>query len=535
MQNDLTKGSVFSNIVRFSMPYFAAYFLQTFYGLADLFITGRFCGAETITAVANGSQVMHFVTVVIVGLSVGTTVMIAHEVGRGSSRSSIKTSSAEAGEHARGNIAGASKKAGSRIDRIIGNTVTVFAAFALLMTAVLIFCARGIVAVMQAPPEAQAGMLTYIMICFAGIPFITAYNVIAAVFRGLGDSRTPMVFVGIACVLNVGLDFLMIGGFSMGAAGAALATIIAQTTSVLLALMWIRIRNRQAEADAAAERVAAAAAVSTNAGSETAAGIADSETGCRTAGDGSAGAAGAGSAAASGTGIRFTRADLAPDRDIIEGFMRIGLPIACQDAFIQVSFLVITAIANSRGVEIAAAVGIVEKIITFLFLVQSSMLSTISSVGAQAVGAGLYERARKILFTGMALSVAVNAVFTVTFQFASEDVLSLFTSNADVVEYGSQYLRTYILDAVLTSIHFCFSGYFSCIGMSIWSFIHNAASIVLVRIPGAYLASKLFPDSLYPMGLAAPAGSLLSAVICVCVYIYIQKKTVYGGKDITTA
>lgn len=499
MQNDLTKGSVFSTIVRFSLPYFAAFFLQTFYGLADLFITGQFCGAETITAVANGSQVMHFVTVVVVGLSVGTTVMIAHEVGRGSSGSSIKTSSAETGEHAtengehaHGRSSGVAGKAGSRIDRIIGNTVTVFAAFALLMTAVLLFCARGIVAIMQTPPEAKAGMLTYIMICFAGIPFITAYNVIAAIFRGLGDSRTPMVFVGIACVLNIGLDYLLIGSFSMGAAGAAFATIIAQTTSVILAFIWIRISNGTDKGQAPVGTWR--------------------------------------SSATHGTGIHFTKADLVPDRSIIEGFVRIGLPIACQDAFIQVSFLVITAIANSRGVEIAAAVGIVEKIITFLFLIQSTMLSTISSVGAQAVGAGMYERARKILFTAMALSIAINAVFTVSFQFISEDVLSLFTNNADVVEYGSQYLRTYILDAVLTSIHFCFSGYFSCIGMSIWSFIHNAVSIVCVRIPGAYLASKLFPDTLYPMGLAAPMGSLLSAVICVAVYIYIQRQTIYGGK-----
>ena len=465
MQNDLTRGSVFGTIAKFSLPYFVAYFLQTFYGLADLFITGQFCGAETITAVANGSQVLHFVTVIIVGLSVGTTVMIAHEVGR-SSHSGSKTSTRDS-------------EGGDRIGKIIGNTVTVFAAAALLLTAVLLFAARGIVALMQTPPEAQAGMMTYIMICFAGIPFVVAYNVIAAVFRGLGDSRTPMYFVGIACVLNIALDYLLIGGFSMGAAGAALGTIIAQTASVILSLIWIKVNNGRS---------------------------------------------------ANGTGIHFSRDDLVPDKEIISGFVRIGLPIACQDGFIQVSFLVITAIANSRGVEIAAAVGIVEKIITFLFLVPSSMLSTISSAGAQAVGAEMYDRARKILFTGMAIAVSIGAVYAVSFQFIADDVMSAFTDNADVIRYGSQYLRAYIIDAVLASVHFCFSGYFSCIGMSIWSFIHNAISIVCARIPGAYLASKLFPDTLYPMGLAAPAGSLISALICIGVYIYIQRTTRFGEK-----
>lgn len=502
--NDLTGGSVFRTIVRFSLPYFAAYFLQTFYGLADLFITGQFCGADTITAVANGSQIMHFVTVVVVGLSVGTTVMIAHEVGRSSTHSSIKTS-----EHSSAAISGDAEswKSGhssgktsehARIDRIIGNTVTVFTAAALVMTAVLLLCARGIVGIMQTPPEARAGMLTYIMICFAGIPFITAYNVIAAVFRGLGDSRTPMCFVAVACVLNIGLDYLFIGGFSMGAAGAALATVIAQTVSVILSLIWIKISNKRGS-NAEADFIGHGSA-----------GNSDRSTAVR-------------------TGIHFSKADLIPDRDIFSGFVRIGLPIACQDGFIQVSFLVITAIANSRGVEIAAAVGIVEKMITFLFLVPSSMLSTISSVGAQAVGAELYGRARKVLFTGMAIACSIGAVFAVSFQFISEDVLGMFTSDTVVIRFGSQYIRAYIIDCVLASIHFCFSGYFSCIGMSIWSFIHNAVSIVCVRIPGAYLASKLFPDDLFPMGLAAPMGSLLSAVICVGVYIYIQRRTVYGG------
>ena len=227
MQNDLTRGSVFNTIVRFSLPYFAAYFLQTFYGLADLFITGQFNGADAITAVSGGSQIMHFVTVVIVGLSVGATVMIGHAVGMKSR--SVRSQ--------------AQSKSDERIGRIIGNTVTVFTAAALVMTLVLLFSARMIIRIMQVPPEAEEGMQIYLMICFAGIPFITAYNVIAAVFRGLGDSRTPMIFVAVACMLNIGLDYLFIGGFSMGAAGAALGTIIAQTVSVLIALLWIARKN----------------------------------------------------------------------------------------------------------------------------------------------------------------------------------------------------------------------------------------------------------------------------------------------------
>ena len=447
MKRDLTRGSVIGAIVRFSVPYFISYFLQTFYGLADLFITGQFNGAGAITAVAGGSQIMHFVTVVVVGLSVGTTVLTGHAVGSRDDR---------------------------RISRITGNTVSVFLISALVMTGALLFAAPGIVDVMQTPPEARQGMLTYIMICFAGIPMITAYNVIAAIFRGLGDSRTPMYFVFTACVLNVGLDYLLIGVLGMGPSGAAIATVVSQTVSVILYIILILTRE---------------------------------------------------------TGIHVTKSDLVPDKEIISGLIRTGLPIACQDGFIQVSFLVITAIANSRGVEIAAAVGIVEKMITFLFLVPSSMLSTISSAGAQCIGAEMYARARKVLMTGMAISVSIGAVFAVTFQFMSAKAVGTFTSDPEVIRYGTQYLMAYVTDCVFASVHFCFSGYFSCCGLSIWSFIHNACSIVLVRIPGAYLASRLFPDTLYPMGLAAPAGSLLSALICVLVYFMIQKKTRFGGPD----
>ena len=197
----------------------------------------------------------------------------------------------------------------------------------------------------------------------------------------------------------------------------------------------------------------------------------------------------------------------------------IGVPVAFQEGLIQVSFLVITAIANSRGVNVAAAVGIVEKIICFLFLVPSSMLSTVSAVAAQNAGAGKHERGRKALWYGISVCVITGAVVFVTCQFAAERIVGVFvTDEPEVVRLGGQYLRSYTIDCAVAGIQFCFSGYFSAYGKSLYSFFHNITSIALVRIPGAYLASVLFPATLYPMGLAAPMGSLLSSVICVFLY-----------------
>ncbi|MBR1780698.1 MAG: MATE family efflux transporter, partial [Oscillospiraceae bacterium] len=218
-------------------------------------------------------------------------------------------------------------------------------------------------------------------------------------------------------------------------------------------------------------------------------------------------------------------ADFRVDHTVMGALLRVGLPVAAQDGLIQIAFLTITMIANRRGVDVAAAVGIVEKFISFLFLVPSAMLSSVSAIAAQNAGAGKHDRARKTLGYAVAISVGAGLVFVVICQFAAADILRLFAREEEqVIALGAQYLKTYVLDCVFAGVHFCFSGYFCAYQRSILSFAHNLASILLVRIPGAWLASALWPDSLYPMGLAAPLGSLLSAVICVAAYLVLRKK-----------
>lgn len=441
MQKNLTQGSVLKNLIRFSLPYLLSCFLQTFYGLADLFITGQFNGADVITAVSVGSQITHMLTVIIVGLAMGTTVTIGHAVG-------------------------AEKK--EQASRTIGNTVILFAAFALAATVLLILCLNGIVAAVATPSEAVEQTKSYLFICFIGVPFITAYNVISSIFRGMGDSRTPMYFVAIAGVVNVILDYLFIGAFGMGATGAALATVAAQAVSVTLALAAMLRMD---------------------------------------------------------LGIKMSRQDFAPERETMSAILKVGFPIAAQDGFIQISFLIITAIANGRGVDVAAAVGIVEKLISFFFLVPSAMLSSVSAIAAQNAGAGKHSQGRRVLCYGIGISVAFGLAVALFCQFGSEFLVGLFAKGEpEVVKLGGQYLRAYVFDCVAAGIHFCFSGYFCAYGKAILSFVHNLLSVLLVRIPGAYLASVFFPDTLYPMGWAPPAGSLLSALICIGFFMWLRKK-----------
>lgn len=314
MERNLTTGNIGKTIAYFALPYLLSYFLQTLYGMADLFIIGQFDGVDGITAVSNGGQVMHMLTVIIVGLAMGTTVTIGKSVGAG------KLDAASVS---------------------IGNTVTFFMGMSVVVMAVLVFLVNPIVTLIGIPAEAVARTRQYLFVCFLGIPFITAYNVISAIFRGLGDSQSPMYFIAIACVANIVLDYVFIGGLGMGPIGAALGTTLAQTISVIISLIAIRRKE---------------------------------------------------------TGIHLTKKELRVKRDVLGQILKIGIPVAVQDGCIQVAFIVISVIANHRGLNDAAAVGVVEKLIGMIFIVPSSMLATVSALSAQNIGAGRHDRARKLLY-----------------------------------------------------------------------------------------------------------------------------------------
>ncbi len=447
MERDLTKGSVFGNVVRFSLPYLLSYFLQTLYGMADLFIIGQFEGAASTTAVSVGSQVMHMITVMIVGLAMGTTVSIGQAIG-----------------------AGNKKRAGAAT----GNTVTLFVLVSIVLTAVLLLLVSPIVSVMSTPEEAVEGTKSYLVVCFIGIPFITAYNIISSIYRGLGDSKTPMYFIAVACAANIALDYLFMGAFDMGPTGAALGTTLSQALSVVISLIAMRRRKN---------------------------------------------------------GITLEKSDFAPDRDVMREILKVGVPIALQDGLIQIAFIVITVIANKRGLTDAAAVGIVEKIISFVFLVPSSLLSTVSALGAQNIGAKKYDRADKTLGYAVLIAVVFGSAVAVLMQFCAAAAVGCFQNDPDVVAAGAQYLKGYIWDCIFAGIHFSFSGWFCACKKSYISFVHNITAIALVRIPGVWLMSQRFPDTLFPMGLATACGSLVSSIICVAAFaavLHKRKKTAVG-------
>ncbi len=434
-----TEGKILTPLIRFALPVLLALFLQAMYGAVDLLIVGQFGASTDVSAVSTGSQIMHTVTVVIVGLSMGITILAGQRIG--------EERPEEAG-------------------RVIGSGICLFAVIAAVMTAVMMLFASPMAWVMHAPQEAFFQTVSYIQICSAGTVFIVAYNVLGSVFRGIGDSKMPLITVAIACVLNIGGDLLLVGGFHMGVAGAAYATVFAQAFSVILSVLIICRRRLPFE---------------------------------------------------------FTRRSLRFDRMVIRRIVVLGLPIALQDLLVSISFLVIIAIVNSLGVVASAGIGVAEKLCAFIMLVPSAYMQAMSAFVAQNVGAKKPERAKKALFYGIVSSVAAGLVMAYISFFHGNILAGLFSRDQAVIAAAADYLRAYAIDCIFTAFSFCFAGYFNGCGRTVFVMIQGLAGSFAARIPVSYLMSRIPGISLFGIGLAVPVSTVLQIVLCVGYLLHMEK------------
>ena len=430
---DLTQGRVPKVLLQFAVPFLIANVLQALYGGADLFVVGQYDDAASVAAVAIGSQVMQTITGIILGLTTGTTVLIAIATGAKDDRQVAST---------------------------IGSSIWLFALVGIFLTLVMTLSHNSIASLMHTPEEAMRDTRHYILICSIGIPFIMGYNVVCGILRGLGDSKTPLYFVGLACVINIVLDFLLVGFFHMRAAGAAIATISSQGISFAMAL-WFLYRK--------------------------------------------------------GFHFEFSRHDIRLDRILSKKIMILGAPIALQDALINVSFLLITVIAS-------ASLGVVEKIIVFAMLPPMAISSAVATMTAQNYGAKLISRMNRCLYAGIGMALVFGLAVCVYSQFLPETLTGIFTNDPAVVAVAADYLRGYSIDCVMVSFVFCINSYFSGQGNSVFPMIHSMIATFLVRIPLSYLFSLIDPSSLFFMGFASPISTFVSLLICIWYMRYTRNK-----------
>lgn len=436
---DFTEGKILPQLLSFAFPVLLALFLQAMYGAVDLLVVGQFSTPEEVSAVSTGSQILHSITTVITGLAMGITVLVGQRIG---------------------------EKRPEQAGAVIGNGICLFGVIAVVVTVIMVFGAEVAANIMHAPDEAFEQTAAYIRICTAGTVFIVAYNLLGSIFRGIGDSKMPLITVAIACVINIVGDLLFVAGFNMGAAGAAIATVLAQAVSVVLSLLIIKKRPLP---------------------------------------------------------FKFKRSDICFGKQNIMKILSLGTPIAFQELLVGISFLVIIAIVNSMGVIASAGVGVAEKLCGFIMLVPSSFMQAMSAFVAQNMGARKPERANKALFYGIGTSLLAGCVLFYLGFFHGDLLSAIFSNDTQVIAASADYLKSYAIDCLFTAFLFCFVGYFNGCGQTFFVMLQGLIGAFFVRIPVAWFISKTAGVTLFKLGLATPCSTIVQITLCI-VYFFVNKR-----------
>lgn len=436
---DFTQGSILKKLCRFMLPVLGALILQAAYGAVDLLVVGRFGSTSGLSAVSTGSQVLNLVTFVVTQLAMGVIVLIARYIG---------------------------EKREKEIGAVLGGAAVVFAILAGCLFVLLVLFARPISVLMQAPQEALALTASYVRICGCGILFIVAYNVLSAVFRGLGDSRSPLLFVLVACLVNVAGDLVLVAGLHLDAAGAALATVLAQAVSVVCALAILRRKKLP---------------------------------------------------------FTFRKSDVRLNEQC-RRFLTIGLPLALQEFLTQLSFLALCAFVNRLGLAASSGYGVASKIVSFVMLVPSALMQSMASFVAQNIGADNVKRAKKSMLTGIAVGVAFGIVMFALVLLKGDILAGLFSTDAEVVRRGFEYLRGFAPETIVTAVLFSMVGYFNGSNQTLWVMIQGLIQTLLVRLPLAYYMSIQPNASLTKIGISAPVATVVGIVLNIGFFLYLNRR-----------
>ena len=438
-KSDFTQGSILGKLLPFMLPILGALVLQAAYGAVDLLVVGRFGTTSGLSAVSTGSQVLNLVTFVITQFAMGITVLIARYIG---------------------------EKKPQYIGALIGGATIIFAIVSAVLFVVMIGFAQPIAVLMQAPQEAVELTSSYVRICGGGIFFIVAYNLLAAIFRGLGDSKSPLLFVAVACVVNIAGDLILVAGLHLDAAGAAIATVAAQAVSVVFALFLLVKRELPFE---------------------------------------------------------ISKHDFKINMHCVRA-LKIGLPLALQEFLTQISFLALCAFVNRLGLEASSGYGVACKIVNFAMLIPSSLMQSMASFVSQNVGAGNEKRAKKAMFTGMGVGLVIGCIVFTLVWFKGNLLTGIFTTDAAVVQNGYDYLKGFALETIVTAILFSIIGYFNGHDKTVWVMVQGLVQTLLVRLPLAYYMSIQPDASLTKIGFAAPAATIFGIVLNVIYYLYANRK-----------
>lgn len=438
-RNDFTQGSIFKKLALFMLPILGALILQAAYGAVDLLVVGRFGSTSGLSAVSTGSQVLNLVTFVVTQFAMGITVLIARYLG---------------------------EKRPEQIGSVIGGSVMVFAVVSACLFFLMVCFARPISVLMQAPEEALSLTTSYVRICGGGIFFIVAYNLLSAIFRGLGDSKSPLLFVLVACIVNIFGDLLLVAVFHLDAAGAAIATVCAQAVSVVCAVVLLLKKHLP---------------------------------------------------------FAIRRSDFSFNHQCGK-FLGIGLPLALQEFLTQASFLALCAFVNRLGLEASSGYGVACKIVNFAMLIPSSLMQSMASFVSQNVGASNPKRARKAMFTGIGIGLFFGCMVFTLVMLKGDLLAGCFTTDSTVIQNGFAYLKGFAPETLATAVLFSMIGYFNGNNQTLWVMIQGLIQTLLVRLPMSYYMSIQPNASLTKIGLAAPTSTAVGILLNILFFLYFTRK-----------
>lgn len=438
-KSSILQGPIFPALTKFAVPILLSLILQALYGAVDLWMVSQFGSNADVSAVSTGSQTIMIVNGIVTGLSMGITILLGISVG---------------------------EKNDKRSADIIGTSVWIFTFAGVALSIFLMLAAPNLAKLLNAPPEALEKTAQYISICGAGTIFVVAYNVLNGIFCGIGDSATPLAFVGVACIVNIIGDLVLIKFFNLGAVGAAIATISAQAVSVIFSLIIIRKRLP----------------------------------------------------------FSVKKENMRFQKDLGLSILNLGAPVAMFRMCSEVSYLMVISFVNSLGVVASSGVGIAEKLGAFIWLIPTAYMSAISAFVAQNMGANQIQRAKKSLWVGMATSAAMGGAMAILSFFYGDLMSQIFIKDPAVIAASAEYLKGSAIDCFGLSLVYCYNGYFNGIAKTKFVMLQGIVASLFVRIPAAYLASIRPQPTLFGIGFAVSLAAMFMFLVCTIYYVITNRK-----------
>ncbi len=428
LQNDLTQGNVSKQILRFALPLILSNLFQALYNAVDMYFVGQYVGTAGLSAVSTSGPVMNIVLMAVAGLSVGLSVQLGSCVGRHDQ---------------------------AKIRKVADTAILVYLGISVVITVAGIWAAPGILRLISTPAEAFDFAVEYLRIIFGGMVFTLGYNLICALQRGFGDSRSSMIFVIIATFTNVGLDYWFIRKLNWGPSGAALATVISQAFSFGMGVAYFRIQEHV---------------------------------------------------------VTFVPWRWRFARQSCRDLARLGLPMALQQVSVTVSHLTLSGIVNSSGLTASAAYGIGVKLDGFAILPCNAFGDAVAAITSQNISCGKEDRALAAVRTAQRTALLVNILMTAGIFLLAPYLAAIFDSSAAVIGSTASYLRVscfmYLIFAYLHPL----IGFVKGTGNSMFTLGNSVVSQYVVRIPVAFLLAKLCNLGLTGIALAWISAPVYSTI-----------------------